>query len=213
MSSGDNDPSSSPGDVRARQARMAELGKLGGPAKLARYGVEAFRDMGKRGGTRGGLTLLAERGTGYFRELGHRGGAAMRESGKLSAVGKVAGETTLARHGAEHFQRMAEVAAKRKRAAVARRNDAIRYLLDRGFTIPRVIGLTLADLPRLAVERLLDGPVTTYLGERPASDDSHIFLSSSGKQLLPANMYRSLRDPRAMAPVRQDSVAPLLDTR
>jgi uncharacterized protein len=209
----DEEETSPQSEVHSRQARMAELGKLGGPAKLARYGVEAFRDMGKRGGARGGRTLLAERGTSYFRELGHRGGAAMRESGKLSAVGKVAGETTLARHGAEHFQRMAEMAAIRKRAAVARRNDAICYLLERGFSIPRVIGLTLGDLPRLAMERLLEGPVTTYLGERPASDDSHIFLSGSGRRLLPANMYRSLRDQRAMAPVRRDAVVPLLDTR
>jgi len=175
---------------------MAELGRRGGSAKLARYGVDEFRRMGRIGGALAGKKMLAERGLDYFKELGRRGGTAVHASGQLQHASKVAGQTTLARHGQEHFQHMAELAATQKRAAVETRNTAIRFLMQNGWSIARIVTLTLQDLPRLSESHLIAGPLTAYLGTRPDSDDPHLFLSGTGRRLFAGNMYQALRDER-----------------
>jgi uncharacterized protein len=53
---------------REDRDRASEAGKKGSETLRARYGVEHFRAMGKRGGD-----TTKEKGSDYFRQIGQRG--------------------------------------------------------------------------------------------------------------------------------------------
>jgi hypothetical protein len=55
-----------------RKMTRSEVGKLGGQARLAKYGVEALQVLAKRGGD----ATSASHDAAYYRELGRKGGYA-----------------------------------------------------------------------------------------------------------------------------------------
>jgi hypothetical protein len=65
-------------------------------------------------------------------------------------------------------------------------------MLDDGWKIPTIIGLTWEDLPRL--KEYLNNGLGEYLEqERPDSDSEHLLVSGSGKPLGLANTYAVMK--------------------
>jgi hypothetical protein len=65
-------------------------------------------------------------------------------------------------------------------------------MLDDGWKIPTIIGLTWEDLPRL--DKYLSNGLGEYLAqERPATNSEHLFVSRSGKPLGLANTYAVMK--------------------
>ena len=65
-------------------------------------------------------------------------------------------------------------------------------MLEDGWKIPTIIGLTWEDLPSL--DKYLRNGLGEYLDkERPSTDSEHLYVSRSGKPLGLANTYAVMR--------------------
>jgi hypothetical protein len=145
----------------------SQAGKLGGEATRTRHGDDGFY---QRIGSLGGQRTMELHGDDYD-EIRRRGG-----------------QSTKARYGRRHFRDLAARSAKQRQAQNALRDRAIQNLLDDGWKIPTIIGLTWNDLPKL--DKHLSNGLGEYLDqERPNSDSDHLFVSCSGKPLGLANTY------------------------
>jgi hypothetical protein len=99
-----------------------------------------------------------------------------------------AGERTKEKYGPEHYQDLAARSAQTRQAQNALRDHAIDHLMEDGYKIPTIIGLTWDDLPGLTTY-LSDGLGRYLAEERPETDCDYIFVSRSGKPLGVSNTY------------------------
>jgi len=146
-------------------------GKLGGEATKARHGGDDYyRRIGALGGQRT-MALHAER---------------------YDKIRRRAGSSTKARYGTEHYEALAARSARKRQRQNALRDQAIQNMLDDGWKIPTIIGLTWKDLPEL--DKYLTNGLGKYLDrERPDTDSECLFVSRSGKPLGLANTYAVMK--------------------
>jgi hypothetical protein len=103
-----------------------------------------------------------------------------------------AGQSTVSKYGREHFRTLAARSARMRQAQNGLRDRAIQNMLDDGWKIPTIVGLTWDDMPRLG--KYLENGLGEYLEhERPETDADHLFVSRSGKPLGLANTYAVMR--------------------
>jgi hypothetical protein len=146
-------------------------GKLGGEATKARHGEDGFyQQIGAVGGRRT-MELHGHRYEEIRRRAGHR---------------------TRTTYGAGHYRDLAARSARQRQAQNALRDQAIQNMLEDGWKIPTIIGLTWEDFPRL--EKYLNNGLGEYLEqERPDCDADHLFVSRTGKPLGLANTYTVMK--------------------
>lgn len=153
-------------------------GKLGGEATKARHG-----------------------GDGYYRRIGALGGQRTMalHAERYEKIRRRAGSSTKARYGPEHYEDLAARSARKRQRQNALRDQAIQNMLDDGWKIPTIIGLTWEDLPEL--DEYLTNGLGKYLHqERPDTDSDRLFVSRSGKPLGLANTYAVMRRYRERHP-------------
>jgi hypothetical protein len=150
-----------------------------------------YRQAGKRGGQ---ATKARHGGTGFYRRIGSLGGKRTMElhGDQYDEIRRQAGTSTRRRYGRDHYRELAARSAKKRQAQNRLRDRAIQHLLDDGWKIPTIIGLTWNDIPELT--QYLTNGLGEYLAhERPDTDCEHLFVSRSGKQLGLANTYAVMR--------------------
>lgn len=148
----------------------------------------------KRAGKQGGEKTKSRHGDGFYRQIGALGGRRTMElhGDEYDDIRQRAGESTRDKYGREHYRRLAARSARRRRASNRLRDQAIQNMLDDGWKIPTIIGLTWDDLPRL--DKYLHNGLGEYLAqERPSTDAEHLFVSRSGKPLGLANTYTVMK--------------------
>lgn len=148
----------------------------------------------QRAGRRGGETTKSRHGDGYYRRIGALGGNRTMElhGDEYDEIRQRAGESTRDRYGREHYRRLAARSARKRRASNRLRDQAIQHMLDDGWKIPTIIGLTWEDLPKL--DKYLQNGLGEYLAqERPSTDSEQLFVSRSGKPLGLANTYAVMK--------------------
>ncbi|MBN1657437.1 MAG: hypothetical protein JXA93_03495 [Anaerolineae bacterium] len=148
----------------------------------------------KRAGKRGGETTKSRHGHGFYRRIGALGGRRTMElhGDEYDEVRQRAGESTRDKYGREHYHDLAARSAQKRRASNRLRDQSIQNMLDDGWKIPTIIGLTWEDLPRL--DKYLQNGLGEYLAqERPSTDAEHLFVSRSGKPLGLANTYAVMK--------------------
>ena len=146
-------------------------GKLGGEATKARHSDD-----------------------GFYRRIGAQGGRRTMElhGDEYDEIRRRAGQSTRDRYGSDHYRQLAALSAQRRQARNGLRDQAIQYMLEDGWKIPTIIGLTWEDLPRL--DKYLSNGLGEYLKqERPSSQSEHLFVSRSGNPLGLANTYAVMR--------------------
>lgn len=145
----------------------------------------------KRAGKLGGEATKARHGEdGFYQQIGALGGRRTMElhGDDYDEIRRRAGHCTRTKHGTRHYRDLAARSARQRQARNALRDQAIQTMLEDGWKIPTIIGLTWDDLPRL--EKYLDNGLGEYLEqERPESDADHLFVSRTGKPLGLANTY------------------------
>ena len=154
-----------------RSSHHKRAGRLGGEATKSRYGDD-----------------------GFFRRIGALGGRRTMElhGEEYDEIRHFAGRSTRDRYGSDHYRQLAAKSAQVRQASNGLRDQAIQNMLDDGWKIPTVIGLTWEDLPRLG--KYLSNGLGEYLDqERPSSDTEHLFVSRSGKPLGLANTYAVMK--------------------
>jgi hypothetical protein len=155
----------------ASSGHHRQAGKLGGEATKARHG-----------------------GTDFFQRIGSLGGKRTMElhGDRYDEIRRHAGTSTWARYGRDYYRELAARSARRRQAQNELRDGAIQYMLDDGWKIPTIVGLTWNDLPELT--KYLTNGLGEYLArERPDTDCEHLFVSRSGKPLGLANTYAVMR--------------------
>jgi hypothetical protein len=149
----------------------------------------------KRAGKLGGQATRSRHGDdGFYRRIGALGGKRTMElhGDEYDEIRQRAGQSTRARYGREHYRRLAARSARKRRASNRLRDQAIQNMLDDGWKIPTIIGLTWEDLPKL--DKYLHNGLGEYLAqERPTTDAEHLFVSRSGKPLGLANTYAVMK--------------------
>jgi hypothetical protein len=149
----------------------------------------------RRAGKLGGETTKARYGDdGFYQEIGSLGGQRTMElyGDEYDEIRRRAGQSTKDKYGTEHYQDLAARSAQARQARNAARDEAIQHMLDDGWKIPTIIGLTWDDLPRLD-KYLADGLGEYLETERPDTDCDHLFVSRSGKPLGLANTYAVMK--------------------
>jgi hypothetical protein len=150
-----------------------------------------YRRAGKLGGE---ATKSRHGGDGYYRRIGAQGGRRTMElhGDAYDEIRRRAGESTRDRYGRDHYRQLAALSAQKRQARNGLRDQAIQYMLEDGWKIPTIIGLTWEDLPRLG--KYLSNGLGEYLElERPTTESEHLFVSRSGKPLGMANTYAVMR--------------------
>jgi hypothetical protein len=145
----------------------------------------------RRAGRLGGQVTKARHGEdGFYQRIGSLGGKRAMElhSRRYAEIRRHAGLSTKARYGSDHYRTLAARSARSRQAQNQLRERAIQHMLDDGWKIPTIIGLTWDDLPRLG-EYLGNGLGEYLERERPDTDCDHLFVSRSGKPLGLANTY------------------------
>jgi hypothetical protein len=148
----------------------------------------------KRAGRRGGEATRSRHGDGFYRRIGALGGKRTMElhGDEYDDIRQRAGESTRDRYGQDHYRHMAAESARTRRAGNRLRDQAIQHMLDDGWKIPTIIGLTWEDLPKL--DKYLQNGLGEYLAqERPSTDAEHLFVSRTGKPLGLANTYAVMK--------------------
>jgi hypothetical protein len=146
-------------------------GKLGGEATKARHG-----------------------GDGYYQRIGSLGGQRTMalHAKRYEKIRRRAGSSTKIRHGPDHYRKLAARSASKRQRQNKLRDQAIQNMLDDGWKIPTIIGLTWEDLPE--VNEYLANGLGRYLHqERPDTDSDCLFVSRSGKPLGLANTYAVMK--------------------
>lgn len=155
----------------SNQSHHRQAGKLGGEATKARHGDG-----------------------GYYQRIGALGGTQTMalHAGRYDEIRRHAGASTKARYGRDHYRQLAARSARTRQARNQLRDRAIQHMLDDGWKIPTIIGLTWDDLPRL--DEYLTNGLGEYLErERPDTECDHLFVSGSGKALGLANTYAVMK--------------------
>lgn len=149
----------------------------------------------KRAGKLGGETTKARHGEdGFYQKIGSLGGSRTMElhGDQYDEIRRRAGKSTRAKYGSKHYRALAARSASQRQAQNALRDQAMQNMLDDGWKIPTIIGLTWNDLPRL--DKYLNNGLGEYLeNERPDSEDDHLFVSRRGKPLGLANTYKVMK--------------------
>jgi hypothetical protein len=155
----------------ARSEHHRQAGKLGGQATKARHGD-----------------------AGFFRRIGSLGGKRTMElhGDQYDEIRRLAGTSTRSRYGRDHYRELAARSARKRQAQNRLRDRVIQTMLEDGWKIPTIIGLTWNDIPELT--QYLTNGLGEYLArERPDTDCEHLFVSRSGKPLGLANTYAVMR--------------------
>jgi hypothetical protein len=149
----------------------------------------------KRAGRLGGEATKARHGDdGFYERIGSQGGRRTMElhQDRYREIRRHAGLSTKAKYGRAHYRTLAAQSAKKRQARNELRDHAIQHMLDDGWKIPSIIGLTWEDLPRL--KRYLTNGLGEYLEcERPDTNCEQLFVSRSGKPLGLANTYAVMK--------------------
>ncbi|MGD8398829.1 MAG: hypothetical protein PVG11_08220 [Anaerolineae bacterium] len=149
----------------------------------------------KRAGRRGGETTKRRHADdGFYQRIGALGGKRTMalHGDRYDEIRRRAGRSTRDRYGREYYRRLAARSARKRQSQNELRDRAIQHMIDDGWKIPTIIGLTWQDLPRL--QKYLDNGLGEYLDEeRPESDSEQLFVSRSGKPLGLANTYAVMR--------------------
>ena len=111
---------------------------------------------------------------------------------RYDEIRRRAGQITRDRYGPDHFRKLAALSARERQARNALREHAIQHMLEDGWKIPTIIGLTWEDMPRLK-KYLADGLGEYLEEERPNTDCDQIFVSRSGRPLGLANTYAVMK--------------------
>lgn len=149
----------------------------------------------KRAGRLGGETTKARHGDdGFYQRIGSLGGRRTMElhPDRYRDIRRHAGLSTKARYGREHYQTLAAQSARKRQAKNKLREHAIQHMLDDGWKIPTIIGLTWEDLPKLK-EYLTNGLGEYLEQERPSTNCERLFVSRTGKPLGLANTYAVMK--------------------
>ena len=149
----------------------------------------------KRAGKLGGEATKARHGDdGFYRRIGAQGGRRTMElhGDEYDDIRRRAGQSTRDRYGRDHYRQLAALSAQKRQARNGLRDQAMQHMLEDGWKIPTIIGLTWEDLPKL--DKYLSNGLGEYLDqERPSTDSEHLFVSRSGKPLGLANTYLVMR--------------------
>ena len=137
---------------------------------------------------------LGQKNSGFYEEIGSLGGQRTMalHGDEYEEIRRRAGERTAAKYGTEHYQELAARSARARQAQNALRDHAIHHMLEDGWKIPTIIGLTWDDLPGLG--KYLANGLGQYLDmERPDTESERLFVSRTGKPLGLANTYAVMR--------------------
>lgn len=149
----------------------------------------------KRAGKLGGEATKERHGEdGFYQRIGSIGGRRTMElhGDEYDEIRRRAGQSTKSRYGSEYFRSLAARSARKRQAENGLRDRAIQNMIDDGWKIPTIVGLTWDDIPGL--DKYVENGLGEYLAdERPDSDADHLFVSRTGKPLGLANTYAVMK--------------------